>query len=107
MEIRKGDNPMTNLELQAEGLTVLPLRLETITIGGGPVHQDSWLNQNNSNNQIGGTCLRAGCNQFNAQANFADVDQTRISTTTLKDVIEDHRKLFQSFGGPGGYDGWN
>jgi hypothetical protein len=93
---------MTSLELQAECLTVLPLRLETIVISGGPVKQDSWLNQRNFNNQVGGDCKLASCNQFNAQANFADVDQRFKSSTTLKDVIEDHRKLFQAFGG---YDG--
>ncbi len=93
---------MTNLELQAESLTVLPLRLETITISGGPVRQDSWLNQRNFNNQVGGDCLRAGCNQYNWQANFADVDQRVRSSTTLKDVIEDARKLSQVFG-PGYY----
>ncbi|CCF86238.1 hypothetical protein [Nitrolancea hollandica] len=89
---------MTNLELQAESLTVLPLRLETIVISGGPVKQDSWLNQRNFNNQVGGDCLKASCNQYNWQANFADVDQKVRSSTTLKDVIEDARKLSQVFG---------
>ncbi len=100
---------MTTSDLQSERLTVLPLRLETIVISGGPVHQDSWLNQSNRSNQVGGDCLRAGCNQFNAQSNWADVDQRFRSTTTIKDVIEDHRKLFQAFGGYDGkgFDGWN
>jgi hypothetical protein len=89
---------MTNLELQAESLTVLPLRLETIVISGGPVKQDSWLNQRNFNNQVGGDCLRANCNQYNWQANFADVDQSVRSSTKLTDVIEDARKLSQVFG---------
>jgi hypothetical protein len=89
---------MTNLELQAERLTVLPLRLETIVISGGPVKQDSWLNQRNFNNQVGGDCLRANCNQYNWQANFADVDQSVRSSTKLTDVIEDARKLSQVFG---------
>jgi hypothetical protein len=89
---------MTNLELQADSLTVLPLRLETIVISGGPVKQDSWLNQRNFNNQVGGDCLRANCNQYNWQANFADVDQSVRSSTKLTDVIEDARKLSQVFG---------
>ncbi len=92
---------MTNFELQAEGLTVLPLRLETIVVAGGPVKQDSWLNQNNFNNQVGGDCKLSHCNQFNWQSNFADVDQRFKSTTKIEDVIEDHRKLFQAFGGKG------
>ncbi len=90
---------MTSLDLQAEHFAVLPLRLETITIGGpkGTVDQNSWLNQNNFNNQVGGDCLKADCNQFNWQANFAHVDQLREGGgATLKDVIEDHSKLYQS-----------
>src|SRR5690606_25865521 len=98
MDVRKGDLPMTNLELQAEHLTVLPLRLETITVRGGAVTQRSFLDQDNFNNQIGGDCLRASCDQFNWQSNFADVDQRVRSSVEIKDVIEDHRKLFQSFG---------
>ncbi len=89
---------MTSLELQAESLTVLPLRLETIVISGGPVKQDSWLNQRNFNNQIGGDCLKADCNQYNWQSNFADVDQRVRTSTKLEDVIEDARKLSQVFG---------
>ncbi len=90
---------MTNLELQAEHLMVLPLRLETITIGGpkGTVDQNSWLNQRNFNNQVGGDCKLASCNQFNWQANFAKVHQLREGGgATLTDVIEDHSALFQA-----------
>ncbi len=99
---------MTSFDLQAEALTVLPLRLETITISGGAVTQTSKLDQHNFNNQVGGDCKLSNCDQFNAQANIAKVSQRRVSTVTLKDVIEDNRKLFQSFGGDGkGFSGWN
>jgi hypothetical protein len=89
---------MTDLELQAEGLTVLPLRLETITVKGGDVTQKSWLDQTNFNNQIGGDCKLSNCDQWNFQSNWADVDQDVDYEIEVEDVIEDNRKLFQSFG---------
>jgi hypothetical protein len=88
---------MTDLELQAEGLIVLPLRLETITVKGGDVDQSSWLNQKNFNNQIGGTCLESDCNQFNFQSNWAEVDQDADVEVEVENVIEDSRKLYQEF----------
>ena len=88
---------MTDLELQAEGLIVLPLRLETITVKGGDVDQSSWLNQKNFNNQIGGTCLESDCNQFNFQSNWAEVDQDADVEVEVENVIEDGRKLYQEF----------
>ncbi len=73
---------MSDAELQAEQLVVLPQRLETMHWGGwgggwggGPVSQRSFIDQSNFNNQIGGDCFRAGCNQFNSQSNWANVDQ--------------------------------
>lgn len=90
---------MTNLELQAESLTVLPLRLETITISGGAVTQKSYLDQGNFNNQVGGDCLKANCDQLNIQFNAAKVNQSFTSSTKLTDVIEDNRKLVQWFYG--------
>ncbi len=89
---------MTDLELQAEGLTVLPLRLETITVKGGDVTQKSWLDQNNFSNQVGGTCKLSYCNQFNFQDNWAEVDQDADVEVEVENVIEDHRKLAQLFG---------
>ncbi len=88
---------MTDLELQAEGLTVLPLRLETITVRGGAVDQNSWLDQTNFNNQIGGDCLKSNCDQWNVQSNWADVDQSVKSQVEIEDVIEDNRKIAQEF----------
>ena len=88
---------MTDLELQAEGLIVLPLRLETITVKGGDVDQSSWLNQKNFNNQIGGTCLESDCNQFNFQSNWAEVDQDADVEVEVESVIEEGRKLYQEF----------
>lgn len=91
---------MTSFELQAESLTVLPLRLETITIGGpkGTVTQDSWIGQHGANNQLGGSCKLADCDQANVGANLADIGQTRVGGgATLTDVIEDNSRLFQSF----------
>ncbi len=90
---------MTNLELQGERLTVLPLRMETITIGGpaGTVDQVSKLHQHSANNGAGGDCKLSHCKQFNAQANAADINQKRMGGgATLEDVIEDNSKLFQS-----------
>ncbi len=89
---------MTDLELQAEGLIVLPLRLETITVKGGDVDQSSWLNQKNFNNQIGGTCLESDCNQFNFQSNWAEVDQDVDYELEVENVIADKRQIFQLFG---------
>jgi hypothetical protein len=66
---------MTDAELQAEQLTVLPQRLETIFIGSGPVHQSSNIHQSNFSSQVGGDCFHAGCNQFNSQSNVANVHQ--------------------------------
>ncbi|CCF84116.1 hypothetical protein [Nitrolancea hollandica] len=66
---------MTDAELQAEELTVLPQRLETIFIGSGGVSQSSNIHQSNFNNQIGGTCFHASCGQFNSQSNVANVHQ--------------------------------
>lgn len=89
---------MTDLELQAEGLTVLPLRLETITVKGGDVTQKSWIDQDNFSNQVGGDCKLSDCDQENWQSNKADVDQKADVEIEVEDVIEDRRKLWQSFG---------
>jgi hypothetical protein len=61
---------MSDAELQAEELTVLPQRLETIFIS-----QVSNNHQSNFNNQIGGHCFKADCSQVNVQSNRAFVDQ--------------------------------
>lgn len=66
---------MTDAELQAERLTVLPQRMETITIRGGSVSQSSSIHQSNFNNQIGGRCFHASCDQVNVQSNSASVHQ--------------------------------
>lgn len=74
---------MTDAELQGEKFVVLPLRMETMHFGGfggrrffgGDVNQFSDIDQRNFSNQIGGRCIFADCDQFNAQSNFADVDQ--------------------------------
>ncbi len=67
---------MTDAELQAEQLTVLPQRLETIHFRGGGVSQRSFIDQSNFNNQIGGDCFRASCDQVSVQSNSASVHQS-------------------------------
>lgn len=88
---------MTHAELQAQEFVVLPLRLETIAVAGGPVNQQSALNQYNFNNMIGGDCIKANCSQASFQINSAYVTQSAVSRTTLSDVIEDSRQLAQQF----------
>ncbi len=66
---------MTDTELQAEQLVVLPQRLETIHFRGGGVSQRSFIDQDNFNQQFGGRCFGSSCDQFNAQSNWANVDQ--------------------------------
>ncbi len=66
---------MSDAELHAEELTVLPQRLETIFIGSGGVSQVSNIHQSNFNNQIGGDCFHANCSQFNALSNTTVVHQ--------------------------------
>lgn len=83
---------MIDAELQAEGLTVLPLRLETISIRGGNVHQDSYISQRNFSNQIGGNSLYGSNDQFNFQSNYADVDQDVDYRIRVHGVIEDNRR---------------
>ncbi len=88
---------MTHSELQSEQFVVLPLRLETIVVAGGPVSQNSALNQYNFNNMIGGDCIKANCSQTSIQFNTAYVNQSVVSRTTITDVIEDSRRLAQQF----------
>lgn len=88
---------MTRDELEAEELIILPMRLETIVITGGPVNQRSVVSQTNVNNQVGGDCIKSGCDQTNVGINITKVNQDTASETTLKDVIDDHPRFFQGF----------
>ncbi len=88
---------MTHSELQSEQLVVLPLRLETVVVAGGPVSQQSALTQYNFNNMIGGDCIKANCSQASIQFNTAYVTQSAVTRTTITDVIEDSRHLAQQF----------
>ncbi len=88
---------MSNSDLWAEQLVVLPMRLETITIKAGDVTQKAWIDQTNFSNQVGGDCLRASCDQTNVGTNVADITQRANQDVDVRDVIEDNRRLFQSF----------
>ncbi len=89
---------MSNSDLWAEQLVILPMRLETITIKAGDVTQKAWVDQTNFSNQIGGDCKLSSCDQFNVGVNVADVTQRADQDVDLTDVIEDNRRLFQLFG---------
>lgn len=78
---------MTDAELQAEQLIVLPQRLETITVRTGGVSQTSIIHQSNFNNQIGGDCLKASCDQVNVQSNVASVHQSVSQRVNVHDFI--------------------
>jgi hypothetical protein len=88
---------MTDYELHGGQLAVLPLRLETVTITGGNVTQQAALEQINFNNQIGGNCLKASCDQVNVGINAASITQNAPQATSVTDVIEDSRRLAQIF----------
>lgn len=64
---------MTDAELQAEQLDVLPQRLETIHVGG--ISQRSDIDQNNFNLQSNRGCFFGDCDQVNVQSNSARVFQ--------------------------------
>jgi hypothetical protein len=96
--MRKGDIPVSNSDLRAEQLVVLPMRLETITIKAGDVTQGAWLDQSNFSNQVGGDCKLSSCDQFNVGVNVAEITQRTDQDVDLTDVIEDNRRLFQLFG---------
>ena len=88
---------MTREDLEAEELIILPMRLETIVITGGPVNQRTVVSQTNVNNRMGGDCLKSGCDQTNAPVNIVKVKQDVTTETKLKDVIEDQTKFFRGF----------
>jgi hypothetical protein len=88
---------MAKDDLEAEELIILPMRLETIVITGGPINQRSVVNQTNVNNQVGGDCIKSGCDQTNTGINITKINQDVTSETTLKDVIEDQTKFFRGF----------
>lgn len=88
---------MTSDELEAEQLIILPMRLETIVITGGPVNQRSVVSQTNANNQAGSDCIKSGCDQANAGINIVKVNQNVTTETELKDVIEDQTRFFRGF----------
>jgi hypothetical protein len=88
---------MTREDLEAEELLILPMRLETIVITGGPVNQRFVVSQTNVNNQVGDDCLKSGCDQTNAGVNIVKVKQDVTTETKLKDVIEDQTKFFRGF----------
>lgn len=81
---------MARHELDDERLMILPMRLETIVITGGPVHQRSVVSQTNVNEQVGGECIKSGCDQTHSGVKIVRVDQTLASETSLGDVIDDH-----------------
>ncbi len=88
---------MAKDDLEAEELIILPMRLETIVITGGPINQRSVVNQTNVNNQVGGDCIKSGCDQANTGVNITKINQDVTSEPTLKDVIEDQTKFFRGF----------
>lgn len=88
---------MARDELEAEELIILPMRLETIVITGGPVNQRSVVNQTNADNQLGGDCIKSGCDQANVGINIVKLNQDATSENKLKDVIEEQTKFFRGF----------
>lgn len=84
---------MSDAELQAEQLDVLPLRLETITIRTGSVSQVSSIHQSNFSNQIGGDCFKASCDQVNVQSNTAVVHQDLDQRITVRHFVEHRHRI--------------
>jgi hypothetical protein len=88
---------MTNLGLQAEGLIVLPLRFETISIGEprGAVDQGSFIHQYRVNNHAGVECKLTSSAQANTQVDCPNITQTPVrGGANLSRVIEDSESMF-------------
>ena len=84
---------MTSLELQAESLTVLPQRLETIHLMSDPGSGNTAaVHQSNSFDPAGGRCVAGNCSVFNMQSN----------TTTVTQSITDPTRQSQTSGLLGG-----
>jgi hypothetical protein len=79
---------MTYSELHEQQFAVLPLCLETISVSGGPVHQQSGLVQHNFNNMVGGDCIGGNCSQSSLKFNLGTVNQSASSSTTMTDMID-------------------
>lgn len=88
---------MAKHELEAEQLIILPMRLETIVITGGPVNQRTGMIQANGHNQVGSDCMRSGSDPTNVEINIAKVNQDGTSETTVNDVIDDHARFPRGF----------
>ena len=88
---------MTDLDLQAEGLTVLPLRLETMTIDGPKcaVDQGSFIRQHRAHNHAGGDGMLVSCDETSTQTNTGvdpgNMTQTRVGDSGSLAVIQENK----------------